>query len=111
MAAASCGWLAARRKCSGVRPGLGDLLARQRQFRVALRLIELRRSGAANAGLDTLGSQPDDLMHPFTREKLRLSKRGALDVLAFTSGTSGAFTDEDGNPVNELLWRVPAGTR
>jgi Zn-dependent protease len=84
---------------------LGDLLAREREARVALALIERRQRGLPEAGLDGLVADQAELRHPLTGETMRLARRGAVDVLTLASSTTREF-GAAGLKV-ELLWRVP----
>jgi len=56
--------------------------------------------------LETLGSNNAEMQHPFTREPLRLTRRGSLDVLAFAAGTTRL--SGNGSSDTDLVWRVPA---
>ncbi|HVS53273.1 MAG TPA: hypothetical protein VHD62_13030 [Opitutaceae bacterium] len=86
---------------------LGDLLARERQARVALTLAEQRRRGASNSDLAALGSANGELQHPFTHETMRLQRRGLLDVLALSAATPKLAGEPDEAEEAELVWRVP----
>lgn len=91
---------------------LGDLLARQRQARAALRIIELRRSGTKDVDLAMLGVAPAELRHPFTGEQMRLDRRGALDVLAFNSSAPFPWKRQNApGAESEVNWRVPVELR
>lgn len=90
---------------------LADLLAIQRQLRTALRITELRQRGSKDIKLDSLGTDPTDLNHPFTGEKMRLTRRGALDVLAFNSSFQEAWREDERSEETDLHWRVPVELR
>lgn len=84
---------------------LGDVLARQRQARVALAMIERRQRGETAEALDQLGFSASDLQHPLTRESMNLTRRGAFDVLALASGVPSFGIESDAE--DGLKWRVP----
>jgi len=87
---------------------LGDFLARQRQARVALLLVEQRQRGGKAPSLEKLGTGPAELLHPYTREPMKLVRRGSLDVLSFAGGAARTVGMEEMPEQAALLWRLPA---
>jgi len=87
---------------------LGDLVARQRQARAALRAMELRGTGTKELQLEALAAAPAELQHPFTRERMRLAHRGAFDVLVYKSGVDTKWDRNFKSEAVEVVWRVPA---
>lgn len=89
----------------------GDAIARHRQAKVALLLLEQSRRSGAAASLATLGVSQAELSHPFTRELMTLAHRGSLDVLSFASGSVHALATEEYVQRAALVWRVPVAHR
>jgi len=90
---------------------LADFIARKRQAKIALLLVEQRQRGAKITSLQALAAAPSDLVHPYTREPMRLTQRGSVDVLAFKGGVASTDESEEGSEGGELVWRVPIGPR
>ena len=89
----------------------GDAIARQRQAKVALLLLEQSRQSGTRATLLSLGASQTELSHPYTREPMTLVHRGSLDVLGFASGSVQAPASEDYVDRAALVWRVPVAQR
>ncbi len=83
---------------------LSDLIARERELRVAVSCAE-RHLGGALASLDALGLPAADLVHPLTRKSIQLVKRGSVHVLVVASAF-GTVAGDDGGQGN-LEWRLP----
>lgn len=84
---------------------LGDQLARVRQARVALGIVERRLRGLPAKSFEALEAKPAELQHPFTREPMRWTRRGSLEVLAFAACTERMLGSTD--PDDDLVWRLP----
>jgi Zn-dependent protease len=88
--------------------GLSDVLARLRQARVALALVERRQRGQNPARDQAWEAEVANTQHPFTREPMRFTRQGSLDVLTFSAATVRLWGDEL-NGDGDITWRVPAG--
>ena len=87
---------------------LADQLARMRQARTAILIAEARLRGVSARTFEALKIPPADLQHPLTREAMRWTRRGSLDVLAFASAINRALGERGGDADNELVWRMSA---
>jgi hypothetical protein len=85
---------------------LADQLARMRQAKTAILLAEARLRGVTAPSLETLGIPSAALMHPLTRETIRLTRRGSMDVLAFATSMSRVLGETNGLASDELVWRL-----
>jgi Zn-dependent protease len=85
---------------------IADFLARLREARAALLVVQQRAQGHAVDKLEALGVPLQEWQHPLTHEPMRWLRRGATDVLALNGGQ---IADEvaSAHPA-EILWRLPA---